>query len=142
MRQCGKKSFTPRSHNPSGCSMGSLLGEAVFVCRKLELYSRLMRLNMLYFGVLKEFFGVNGETVEVPAETTVEGILSFSRERASNLRISGLRTLGDRHVWTALAVAVNREYADRTTMLRDGDEVALLPPVSGGKPGEDKRHED
>src|SRR4029078_8359135 len=31
-----------------------------------------------------------------------------------------------------LLYAVNREYADRERELRDGDEVALIPPVSGG----------
>lgn len=31
-----------------------------------------------------------------------------------------------------LAVAVNREYAEADTVLKDGDEVALIPPVSGG----------
>jgi molybdopterin converting factor small subunit len=35
-------------------------------------------------------------------------------------------------LWNSLAVAVNRSYAMRTTLLQDGDEVALLPPVSGG----------
>ena len=44
-------------------------------------------------------------------------------------------------VWPALGLgdepegllyAVNREYADRDRELRDGDEVALIPPVSGG----------
>ena len=44
-------------------------------------------------------------------------------------------------VWPALGLgeepegllyAVNREYAERTQELRDGDEVALIPPVSGG----------
>jgi MoaE-MoaD fusion protein len=38
-----------------------------------------------------------------------------------------LRSLG-----AALAVAVNREYSPGETVLQDGDEVALLPPVSGG----------
>jgi molybdopterin synthase catalytic subunit len=35
-------------------------------------------------------------------------------------------------VWSALAVAVNREYAAASAVLHEGDEVALLPPVSGG----------
>jgi molybdopterin converting factor subunit 1 len=51
-----------------------------------------------------------------------------------------------RHAWDALAgefpaltdyeraisCAVNQEYAAWTTILRDGDEIAFLPPVSGG----------
>jgi molybdopterin converting factor subunit 1 len=86
-----------------------------------------MRLNVLYFGVLKELFAVDRETIEVPAGTTVEDVLSLSRLRASNLRPSR-----ESEVWKVLAVAVNREYAERTTVLQDGDEVALLPPVSGG----------
>ena len=32
----------------------------------------------------------------------------------------------------SLSFAVNQEYADRDQVLRDGDEVALIPPVSGG----------
>jgi molybdopterin converting factor small subunit len=98
-----------------------------------------MYVNMLYFGVLKELFAVSRETVEVPVGTTVEGILSFSRERTSNLLKAGcLRIPGQVEIWSSLAVAVNREYADRTMVLRDGDEVALLPPVSGGC-GEERR---
>ena len=36
-------------------------------------------------------------------------------------------------VWGSLAVAVNQEYAGRDRVLSEGDEVALLPPVSGGQ---------
>ena len=38
--------------------------------------------------------------------------------------------------WTSIAVSVNHEYAQPAQVLRDGDEVGLLPPVSGGS-GED-----
>jgi MoaE-MoaD fusion protein len=53
--------------------------------------------------------------------------------------VEGVERVGD--VWPALGLgvepagllyAVNREYADRERELRDGDEVALIPPVSGG----------
>jgi molybdopterin converting factor subunit 1 len=33
---------------------------------------------------------------------------------------------------TAISVAVNEEYARLTSSLRDGDDIAFLPPVSGG----------
>jgi molybdopterin synthase catalytic subunit len=63
------------------------------------------------------------------------------RERAGKGRIEldGVARVGD--VWSALALgdepggmlyAVNREYAGAERELRDGDEVALIPPVSGG----------
>ncbi len=48
------------------------------------------------------------------------------------LRLLEGRGLRDEAVWKTLAVAVNREYAGLETVLQDGDEVALLPPVSGG----------
>jgi molybdopterin synthase catalytic subunit len=63
------------------------------------------------------------------------------RERAgwSEREFHGIGCVGD--VWPALGLgeepagllyAVNQEYADRDTKLSDGDEVALIPPVSGG----------
>jgi molybdopterin synthase catalytic subunit/molybdopterin converting factor small subunit len=62
------------------------------------------------------------------------------RERAGwSSREIDARTVAD--VWPALGLgdepegllyAVNRQYAERTQDLRDGDEVALIPPVSGG----------
>ena len=63
------------------------------------------------------------------------------RERAgwSEKELDGIARVGD--VWPALELgeepggllyAVNREYAERGRELRDGDEVALIPPVSGG----------
>ncbi len=35
-------------------------------------------------------------------------------------------------IWSSMAVAVNQEYASVDSVVQDGDEVALLPPVSGG----------
>jgi molybdopterin synthase catalytic subunit/molybdopterin converting factor small subunit len=63
------------------------------------------------------------------------------RERAgwSERELDGVATVAD--VWPALGLgdepagllyAVNQEYADRDRELTDGDEVALIPPVSGG----------
>ena len=36
----------------------------------------------------------------------------------------------------AISVAVNEEYARLTASVRDGDDIAFLPPVSGGSEGE------
>ena len=74
---------------------------------------------MLYFGVLKDLAGGREGSAELAAGSTVAGLLAV----LARPEVAG---------WTGLAVAVNREYAGLGTVLRDGDEVALLPPVSGG----------
>ena len=81
-----------------------------------------MRIDVLYFGMLKEFFGGERDVVELGDGETVGGLLRLLEGRGA----------ADWPVWKVLAVAVNREYAGLTVVLRDGDEVALLPPVSGG----------
>ncbi len=84
-----------------------------------------MRVNVLYFGTLKDLFTREQESLDVPDGATVESLLSLLRAQTSK----------QSDLWRTLAVAVNREYAGLTTVLREGDEVALLPPVSGGAQG-------
>lgn len=87
-----------------------------------------MRVRVLYFGVLKERSGAAEEPLELSDGATVGELVRVLRERSSNSAMaSGLES-----VWQSLAVAVNREYATADAVLSDGDEVALLPPVSGG----------
>jgi molybdopterin converting factor subunit 1 len=84
-------------------------------------YSFPMRVRVLYFAILKDVFGCEREELELPAGESVGGLLEVLRGRgvAAN-------------VWGSIAVAVNQEYALAGVVLKDGDEVALLPPVSGG----------
>ncbi|MEO6815685.1 MAG: MoaD/ThiS family protein [Edaphobacter sp.] len=79
-------------------------------------------MNVLYFGILKDLFASERAPVELPDGATVDSLLSLLRARTSK----------QSDVWRTLAVAVNQEYAALSTTLHDGDEVALLPPVSGG----------
>jgi molybdopterin converting factor subunit 1 len=81
-----------------------------------------MRVRVLYFGVLKEIFGRESEALELEDGALVADLLRSYRGRE----------LGAARFWESIAVAVNQEYARGEDLLRDGDEVALLPPVSGG----------
>jgi sulfur-carrier protein len=81
-----------------------------------------MRVDVLYFGILKDLFALEQEALDLPDGSTVEALMSLLRGRASK----------QSDVWRTLAVAVNRDYSSLSTVLREGDEVALLPPVSGG----------
>jgi len=82
-----------------------------------------VRVQVLYFGVLKDVFGRQREEMDLPDPATVEAVLEECR----------VRGLADPKLMSSLAVAVNQEYAKADTNLKDGDEVALLPPVSGGR---------
>jgi molybdopterin converting factor small subunit len=84
-----------------------------------------MRVKLLCFGVLKDLLGLATEEVQVPEGSSVADLLRNLEQRTSN-------SVMDTKVWQSLAVAVNREYSPADTVLRDGDEVALLPHVSGG----------
>jgi molybdopterin converting factor subunit 1 len=89
-----------------------------------------MQVRVLFFGVLKDLLSSSGEALTVPEGTTVTQLLDQLRGR------------GGHPVWSALAVAVNQEYASGAAVLSEGDEVALLPPVSGGTDsGETERAE-
>lgn len=84
-----------------------------------------MRVNVLYFGILKDLFASERGPMDLPDGATVDSLLSLLRAQTSK----------QSDVWRTLAVAVNQEYAALSTTLREGDEVALLPPVSGGAAG-------
>ncbi len=80
-----------------------------------------MRINVRFFGVLKDLAGKAAEEVSLPDGATVQDLLSHYGE---NAKLKA--TLG------SIAVALNQEYTSPTATLRDRDEVGLLPPVSGG----------
>ena len=79
-----------------------------------------MKIHVRYFASLREALGRSKETREAPEGATPASVLRDA--------------LGEAHARRAAAVAfaVNREHAPGDRPLRDGDEVAFLPPVSGG----------
>ena len=81
-----------------------------------------MTVNVLFFGVLKDFFEAERDVVELPDGATVSDLLDALR----------LEDSSEPAVWKSIAVAVNQEYESVDCELFDGDEVGLLPPVSGG----------
>ena len=79
-----------------------------------------MRVRVLYFGVLKDLVGHDSTMMEVAEGSSVAELVQTHRGS------------GRASIWDSVAVAVNQEYARASDVLKDGDEVALLPPVSGG----------
>lgn len=82
-----------------------------------------MTVRVRLFAMLRESVGADSVETELPSGATVADAM---RELAG---LPGLAGLLDR---LAVVVAVNLEYADPETPLRPGDELALIPPISGG----------
>jgi molybdopterin synthase catalytic subunit len=84
-----------------------------------------MRIRVLLFGQLKDITGRPEETLDLPAGATLGDL----REHYSG-QFPRFRAIAG-----SLACSVNQEYASVSTVLHEGDEVGLLPPVSGGRGG-------
>ena len=95
---------------PRGFGLNCLLG------------THLMRVRVLFFGMLKDLAGKSCDTLDLPEGATVRGLLARVESQIPRLKDS----------LASLAVAVNQQYAAPETELKADDEVALLPPVSGG----------
>lgn len=74
------------------------------------------------FARARELYGESSVSLQLPAGADVEAAVRSLVDRAP-----GLAALEGR-----LLVAVNEEYASRDRGLREGDRLALIPPVSGG----------
>jgi molybdopterin synthase catalytic subunit/molybdopterin converting factor small subunit len=82
-----------------------------------------MRVQLLPFGVLKDWLG-SQTAMELPEGATVALLLERLR--------TALPAGPEARLLDSIAVSVNAEYARAARVLHDGDEVGLLPPVSGG----------
>src|SRR5215469_2973059 len=83
-----------------------------------------MRIRVLFFGVVKELTGKSHEEVEVRDGGSVRDLLQHYESTVPELK----------KWFSSVALAVNQQYARPDTILNPNDEVALLPPVSGGAP--------
>lgn len=80
-----------------------------------------MTVTVCFFASYADSFGVTSMTMSLAPGSTVRDLMR---------NVSALP--GGKRVPPAPLVAVNRSYAPQTQELRDGDEVALIPPVAGG----------
>jgi molybdopterin converting factor subunit 1 len=81
-----------------------------------------MRVTMLYFAAARERAGIPSEALELPDGATAAQALALACERHPGLQA----------IATKLRVAVDEDFVAPDRKLRDGAQVALIPPVSGG----------
>ena len=79
-----------------------------------------MTLTVKFFASVREVVGVRTATIEAPDGSTVGSLWQSYVDTHPRLRGFGV------------AYAVNQQYVGASHPLKDGDEVAFIPPVSGG----------
>lgn len=79
-----------------------------------------MSIELLAFGIVKEIFGGSSISVELtePSVTALKKLLEEKYPRLKQI--------------SSYMVAVNNEYAQSGQIINERDEVAIIPPVSGG----------
>jgi molybdopterin synthase catalytic subunit/molybdopterin converting factor small subunit len=83
-----------------------------------------MQVKVLFFGMLKDLAGQASDSLTLREGATLGDVLSHYEARIPQLK----------RLLPSLALSVNREYAAPEVRLKPDDEIALLPPVSGGSP--------
>ena len=82
----------------------------------------MIHVTVKLFAILRDAAAVSSFPLEIPEGGTVAS--------ASHIILSRYPTL-EKHL-SRSAFALNRVYASRDAVLHDGDELAVIPPVSGG----------
>lgn len=80
-----------------------------------------MKVKVLAFGIAKDIFGANAITIELGEHAETKELKETLEQQ-----YPGLKELA------SYMVAVNDEYAQDGKTITEQDEVAIIPPVSGG----------
>ena len=80
-----------------------------------------MKVNLLAFGIAKDIFGGSSVTVDMLNDATVSNLKYLLEQQYPRLKQLG-----------TYMVAVNNEYALDGDTIHERDEIAVIPPVSGG----------
>ena len=81
-----------------------------------------MKVRLLHFAVLRDIAGRDEEELALPEGTTARDVWQTLRGAHANLAA---------YLQPPMS-AINESYASPDTVLRDGDELAFIPPVAGG----------
>jgi len=81
-----------------------------------------VRVKVLFFGMLKDIVGRAEEQIELEDGARLQSV--FERYAGEFPRLKSLAS--------SIVLACNHQFCDRSVAVHDGDEIAFLPPVSGG----------
>jgi len=80
-----------------------------------------MTVTVIAFGIVKELFGGSSITMDIDSGDSVEQLRTRLEHRYPRLKAIA-----------SYLIAVNNEYATPEELIKATDEIAVIPPVSGG----------
>lgn len=80
-----------------------------------------MKIRILAFGIVKDIFGQDNITVDIEDGADTERLRTKLETQYPRLK-----------ELQSFMIAVNEEYAQGSVVINESDEVAIIPPVSGG----------
>src|SRR5579864_2336573 len=85
-----------------------------------------MRVRVLFFGRLKDLTGFAQQDVELPPGASLTNVFEIYGQRFPELL----------EFRASVAASLNQQYTAWDSPVSEGDEIAFLPPVSGGQEGD------
>jgi len=92
------------------------------LARNQSVTMQTVRIRVLFFGLIRDVVGAREDSLEVPDGSRLEAVFNHYAERFPRLQEMASSTV----------LALNQQFSTPAAPLAEGDEVALLPPVSGG----------
>lgn len=81
-----------------------------------------MKIKVLYFSSIKDKLKKKEDIFNIEENSSLEDLIFLLKEKYPEIAESLDKSM----------FAVNEEYADKSTKLKEGDVIAIIPPVSGG----------
>lgn len=80
-----------------------------------------MKIDIKAFGIARDILGNSTINLNIAAETSVESLMEQLKKEYPAFK-----------ELTSLAIAINTSYATPEQLIKEGDEVVIIPPVAGG----------